>query len=90
MSTVKRGGGRIKQTKKKMDGPRGNASLGKAESVKKAIRILEKKLADGDLKPTVGEYVRLLELQKEIDADAPREIKVTWVEPGETESSSEE
>ena len=34
---------------------------------------------------TVGEYVRLVQLQKEIDGDEPKDIKVTWVEPGETE-----
>ena len=38
---------------------------------------------------TVGEYVRLVQLQKEIDGDEPKDIKVTWVEPGETESSEE-
>jgi hypothetical protein len=58
----------------------------KAELVDKAIQIFEKKLKDGEVKVTAGEYLRLLELQKE---DEPREVKVTWVEPSETESSSE-
>jgi len=58
----------------------------KADLVDKAIQIFEKKLADGEVKVTTGEYLRLLELQNE---DEPREIKVTWVEPAETESSSE-
>jgi hypothetical protein len=63
-----------------------DAPQGKAESVKKAIELFETKLREGKMKPTVAEYVRLLELQKEIDGDELREIKVTWVEPVETES----
>ena len=66
------------------------AATTKSKSVNKAIQIFEQKLENGEVKPTVGVYMRLLELQKEIDGDEPREIKVTWVEPGETESSSEE
>jgi len=58
----------------------------KAESVKRAIELFEEKLAEGKMKPTVGEYLRLLELQKELDEDELKEIKVTWVEPSETES----
>jgi hypothetical protein len=62
--------------------------LGKAESVKKAIELFEKLLAEGGVKPTVAEYMRLLELQREIDRDELREIKVTWVETAEMEQSS--
>ncbi len=61
--------------------------MGKTESVKTAINLFEIKLAGGEMKPTVGEYIRLLELQKDSDEDELREIKVTWVEPVETESS---
>ncbi len=31
-------------------------------------------------KTTVGDYVRLVQLHKELDDEAPKEIKVTWVE----------
>jgi hypothetical protein len=61
-------------------------SLGKVESVKKAIELFEVKLAGGKMKPTVAEYVRLLELQKELNGDEIKEIRVTWVEPVKTES----
>jgi hypothetical protein len=63
-------------------------SPGKVESVKRAIELFELKLAGGEMKPTVGEYVRLLELQKELDGDEIKEIRVKWVEPVETESSN--
>jgi len=62
--------------------PKGRAA-GNARLVKKAIKVFEKKLDEKNV--TVGEFVRLLELQKEIDADEPGEIKVTWVESGEKE-----
>ena len=54
-----------------------------AQLVDKAIQAFEKNL--GKKNVTVGEFVKLLEIQKEIDGDEPRDIKVTWVEPGETE-----
>jgi hypothetical protein len=63
-------------------------SKGKAESVKEAITLFESKLRKGEMKPTVGEYIRLLELEKEIDGDEIKEIRVTWVESAETESSN--
>ena len=69
--------------------PKEEAPLGKSESVQKAIQACEQLLAAGKMKATVAEYVRLLELQKQIDWDEVKEIKVTWVEPGETESSPE-
>jgi hypothetical protein len=62
-------------------------SPGKAQSVKEAIRLFEQKMRDGEMKPTVGEYIRLLELEKALDVEEIKEIKVTWVEPVETESS---
>lgn len=58
-----------------------------ARLVEMAIQSFENKL--GEKNVTVGEFVRLLELQKEMDGDEPREIKITWVEQGETEPTSE-
>ena len=40
-------------------------------------------------KVTVSEFVRLLELEKQMQGEARKEIKVTWVDPSETEPSSE-
>ena len=33
-----------------------------------------------DVKPTVAEYIRLVQLQKELDEDEPRDIEVRWVD----------
>ena len=46
--------------------------------------LLEKfkaRLQDENFKPTVGEYLKLIELEKELDSDRPKEIRVTWVDP---------
>ena len=61
----------------------------RAELVKTAIQRMEKKLSAADVKATFGDFIRLLQLQKELQVDEPREIKVTWIEPSETESASE-
>jgi len=52
------------------------------------LKKVEEKLSGNDVKATLGDYIRLIQLQKEMEEDEPREIKVTWVEPEETESDS--
>jgi hypothetical protein len=51
---------------------------------------VEARLEKGDVKATVADYIRLVQLQKELEEDEPAEIKVTWVEPAETKSDSGE
>ena len=53
----------------------------------KILQNLEKKLSeDTNLKGTLGEYIRLVQLQKEIGEEQPLEITVFWVdEPCEKE-----
>jgi len=58
--------------------------------VEKAIQRIEEKLGASDVKATFGDFIKLLQLQKELQVDQPREITVTWIEPSETESASEE
>ena len=50
---------------------------------------MEERLEAGDVKATVADYIRLVQLQKELEEDEPTEIKVTWVDP-ETKSDSGE
>jgi hypothetical protein len=67
----------------------------RATVVKKLLKNIEEKLSGKDVKASLGDYIRLVQLQKELDEEAPREIKVTWVEPGtkttgkKTEKASE-
>ncbi|MEI9814983.1 MAG: hypothetical protein WDO18_21100 [Acidobacteriota bacterium] len=41
---------------------------------------MEKRLAGDDVKVTLADYIRLVQLRKELNEDEPREIKVTWIE----------
>jgi hypothetical protein len=38
------------------------------------------------MKPTLADLVRLLQIEKELDADEPREVRVRWIEPAATEN----
>ena len=64
-------------------------SANRAELLDKAIQRIEEKLGSADVKATFGDFIKLLQLQKEMQVDQPREIKVTWIDPSETESASE-
>jgi hypothetical protein len=66
-------------------------SGGRAGVLKKLLKNAEKKLSGNEMKTTLGDYIKLVQLQKELDDEQqPREIKVTWVEPEETKSGTEE
>ncbi len=58
-----------------------------SELLEKAIATLQSRLEAPDFKPTVGDFLKLLQMEKEIDDEAPREIKVTWVDPAATSES---
>jgi hypothetical protein len=61
----------------------------KAELIEKAIHSIEDKLESNELKATIGDFIRLLQLQKELQDEQPREIKVTWVDHEEPEPALE-
>ena len=45
------------------------------------VTKMEGKLKDNEFKPTLADFLRLVQLEKEIGEEEPKEIKVTWVEP---------
>ena len=57
----------------------------KENAVDRAITAFEESLEANPV--TLGEYLRLVQLQKETDEDEPKDIECTWVEQGETKSS---
>ena len=57
--------------------------------MEKVIQNIEEKLKSDQLKPTVGDLIRLLQLEKELEEEQPKEIKVLWVEPREKEHASD-
>jgi hypothetical protein len=60
------------------------------ELVRKALDAFERKLDDESLKPTLAEYLKLLQFEKECapEKEGPREVTARWVEP-EAEFSEE-
>ncbi len=58
----------------------------KAEVVEQMLQRVEQKLGTGDVKATLADYIRLVQLQKELEDEEPGEITVTWVDPDKTES----
>jgi hypothetical protein len=61
----------------------------KAEVVEQILEKVEQKLGEGDVKATLGDYIRLVQLQKELEDEEPGEITVKWVDPEKTEADSE-
>jgi hypothetical protein len=54
---------------------------GRAQVIKGVLEKMEKQMSDDGMKATMGDYIRLVQLHKELDEESPKEIKVTWVEP---------
>jgi len=54
------------------------------------VEKLGEQLKEGkETKVSVGDYIRLLQVQKEIEEQEPREIQVTWIEPSTQNPASE-
>lgn len=70
-------------------------TAGRAQVVKNMLTRIEEKMGTDGMKATMGDYIRLVQLHKELDDESPKEIKVTWVEPAgdkaeKTKSGKEE
>ena len=67
------------------------STTGRSAVVGKILKHVEHKLQKEVGKASLGDYIRLVQLQKELDADKqPQEIKVTWVEPKMAEVKEQE
>lgn len=51
------------------------------ELLESAIEKLGERLQGQDFKPTLADYLKLMQLEKEFDQEQVKEIKVTWVAP---------
>lgn len=60
-----------------------------AEVVEQILEKVEQRLGEGDVKASVGDYIRLVQFQKELEEDEPGEITVRWVDPEKTEAEAE-
>jgi hypothetical protein len=54
--------------------------------ISKLLEKVEKELGT-KMRASLGDYIRLVQLQRELQEQEVREIKVTWVEPEETPKS---
>lgn len=61
----------------------------KSVLVEDMIQTIGAKFQNEQMKATLGDFIRLLQLQEEIDEESPKEVRVTWVEPVEEESATE-
>ena len=59
-----------------------------AQSLEKVMDKIEGEIAAGTFKPTIGDYLKLMQLEKEFGEQEAKEIEVKWVESTETESQS--
>ncbi|MFB3829042.1 MAG: hypothetical protein ACE15B_19905 [Bryobacteraceae bacterium] len=50
------------------------------ELVEKALQSIEGKLDADEIKGTMGDLLRLLEFKKQLEDEAPKEVKVTWID----------
>jgi hypothetical protein len=63
---------------------------GAAAMLEQMLEKVSDQLARAEVKPTIGEYLRLLQFREEIrDDEQPKEIRVTWVEPMERSEGEE-
>jgi len=52
----------------------------KTKFVRKLKASMEEKLGHKDAKATLGDYIKLVQLEKDMEVDEPRDIKVGWVD----------
>lgn len=55
----------------------------RAKAVKRILLNVEEKMSAADLKATLGDYIKLLQLQKEMTEQPKTEIRVMWIEEPE-------
>ena len=75
---------------KKGSAIRSRRAIDKAALVNKMLQSFEEKLKKDELKGTLGDFIRLLQLEKELEDEQPKEIEVRWVEPSEPVSAKGE
>lgn len=53
----------------------------KAAFVERLLVEMARRLEESDIKPSLGDFLRLMQLEKELKDEIPSSIEVTWVEP---------
>lgn len=50
---------------------------------------VEEALSGGEIRASVSDYIRLLQMQRECEQQEPKNVEVQWVEPSESTASDE-
>ena len=58
-----------------------NQKLRIGEVLRSVLQKMEESLSSNEFKASLTDYLKLLQLEKELGTEVPQEIKVTWVEP---------
>ncbi|HTB11217.1 MAG TPA: hypothetical protein VK752_06595 [Bryobacteraceae bacterium] len=61
----------------------------RAVAVKKILRKVEKQMSEEEVKATLGDYIKLIQLSKEMTEEPKDSIRVGWVEEPEEPSIGE-
>jgi hypothetical protein len=56
----------------------------RAEAVEKILSQVEEQLQTGEVKASLGDYIKLIQLSKEMKDESKTEIRVTWIEEPKT------
>ncbi len=59
----------------------------RSKKLDQLLASIERKLSEGDYKASIGDFIRLLHVRKELEDEKPREITITWVEPSGEENA---
>ena len=65
----------------------GRAPKNRKRLIRTLLRKIEKEFKDKETKATMADYIRLTQLERELEAEElPREIIITWSDPAERHS----
>ena len=60
----------------------------RAAVIRALIESIEGRMTGKELKATVGDYVRLVQLERELKAEEQKEVRLRWIEEQGTSSES--
>jgi|HubBroStandDraft_1064217.scaffolds.fasta_scaffold484862_2 hypothetical protein len=79
-----RSGEASKARQKKKASSAAEVRRGRNRRVTELLEQIETKLKVEDMKITLGDFIRLMQLERELEQDEPpREIIITWKDPSE-------
>ena len=59
---------------------REQADLDVVAAIDKALLTMQNKLTSPELKPTFTDFIKLLQMKKDLEGERPKDVTVRWVE----------